>query len=47
MNRALERAMRTPILFEIDSYLQPNEAFHFVRKQLEIGAPSPLHHHDY
>lgn len=39
--------MKTSILFAIDSYLQPNEAFHFVRKQLEIGAPSPLHHHDY
>ena len=39
--------MTEALLFQIDSYLRPTEAFHFVRKQLEIEAPSPLHRHNY
>ena len=39
--------MKDALLFQIDSYLRPSEAFHFVRKQLETEAPSPLHRHDY
>ncbi len=39
--------MKKAVLFQIDSYLRPSEAFHFVRKPLETAAPSPLHHHDY
>lgn len=34
-------------LFEIDTYLAPEEHFHFARKQLSRDPPPVQHHHDY
>jgi len=40
--------MRLPQkLFRIDTYIDPGEAFHFIRKDLSEAPPVFEHHHDY
>lgn len=34
-------------MFRIDSYLQPDEAYHFVRKELDPASPALAHDHDF